>query len=359
MKRTIRSAAAFALASMALVACGDAPDSSPSSSSSKAGSSDFLACMVSDAGGVDDKSFNETAWKGLEDAKKDYGIETNFVESTNESDFVPNVTQQVNKECKLIVTVGFSLGDATKAAAESNPDERFAIVDFAYDAPIDNVRPLTFNTQEAAYLAGYAAAAVSKTATVGTFGGKPIPTVTVFMDGFVQGVQKFNADNGKDVKVVGWDMASKSGVFADSFDDITKGQTSAKTLMDQGADVIMPVAGPVGQGAAQAAKDATAQGKDVLIVGVDSDWYLSNPTYKDVTLTSVMKGIDVAVESTVKDMVNGDGFKNEPFVGTLENDGVKLAPFHDFESKVPADLQGKLDALKEQIVKGEIKVEVS
>ena len=155
--------------------------------------------MVTDQGGIDDRSFNASAWAGLQAAEASQGIEVKYVTSKSESDYTPNVNSLVAEDCGIIVTVGFSLGDATATAAKANPDtEKFAIVDENPDGdpdtdgaqPIDNVKPLLFNTAEAAYLAGYLSAGMSQTGTVGTFGGIKLPTVAVFMDGFSDGVAK-------------------------------------------------------------------------------------------------------------------------------------------------------------------------
>src|SRR3990172_6856076 len=141
---------------------------------------EFKACQVTDTGGIDDKSFNATAWKGVEDAVDTLGIEGKFLESQQQTDYEANINAFIEEGCDIIVTVGFLLGDATAAAANANPDVSFSIVDFAYDPVIPNVQGQVFNTDEAAFLAGYAAAATTQTGKVGTFGGIQIPPVTVF-----------------------------------------------------------------------------------------------------------------------------------------------------------------------------------
>jgi basic membrane protein A len=311
---------------------------------------------VTDQGGIDDRSFNASAWAGLQAAESDLGIETKYVTSKSESDYTPNVNSLVAEDCGIIVTVGFSLGDATRTAANENADEVFTIVDenpTNDGAPIENVKPLLFNTAEAAYLAGYLAAGMSQTGTVGTFGGIKLPTVAVFMDGFYDGVMKYNEDKGADVKLLGWDKDKQDGLFAGKFDSPTDGKNLASNLIQQGADIIMPVAGGTGLGAAQAAQESSGK---VSIVWVDADGYESASQYKEVFLTTVEKGIATAVETATTETVNGQ-FSNTPFVGTLANEGVGLAPYHDFESKVPAELDAELQALKQQIIDGTIVVE--
>jgi basic membrane protein A len=309
-----------------------------------------LGCLVTDVGGINDKSFNATAWKGLEDAQTQLGIKAQYLQSTQQTDYEKNLQAYMDQGCDLIVTVGFLLGDATKAAAEANPNQKFAIVDYSYDPVIPNVDGLTFATDQAAFLAGYLAAGVTKTGKVGTFGGLQIPTVTIFEDGFYMGVQQYNKDNNKTVQVLGWDPVKKTGLFAGGFNDQTQGKTIAQNLMQEGADIIMPVAGAVGLGAAAAVKDS---GKG-YIIGVDTDWTISASEYTSITLTSVEKVINVAVFDAMKAVVDGT-FKGGNYVGTLENNGVRISPFHDLDSVVPADLKTKLDSLKADIIAGKVK----
>ncbi len=355
MKKSIRVAALIGAVALAAAGCGKAPGTAGSSGGSTASSNpnaNFLACEVTDQGGIDDRSFNASAAKGLTDAKDQLGVQTKVIESNAATDYTPNVQSAVQQDCGIIVTVGFLLGDATKAAAAAKPAQKFAIVDFGYDKPIKNIKPLIFDTAQAAYLAGYAAAAASKTGKVATFGGIKIPTVTIFMDGFADGIAEYNKEKGKNVKLLGWDVAKQNGSFTGDFQDQNKGKQLTQNFIDQGADIVMPVAGPVGLGAAAAAKAAG----DVMIIGVDTDWYESVPNYKDIVLTSVVKRIDNAVFDVVKTTAAGN-FSADPYVGTLENEGVGLAPFHSFESTVPSDLSGEIDALRQKIVSGDIKVE--
>ena len=355
-----RLLAVSAVAALALAACGEAPDENADagSASGSAAAADFLACMVTDQGGIDDRSFNASAWAGLQAAEDSDGITAQYVTSKSESDYTPNVNSLVAEDCGIIVTVGFSLGDATKTAANANADETFTIVDdnpTNEGEPIENVKPLLFNTAEAAYLAGYLAAGMTETGTVATFGGAKLPTVAVFMDGFADGVDKYNEDNGADVKLLGWDKAKQDGSFAGKFDSPTDGKNLAKNFIQQGADIIMPVAGGTGLGAAAAAQES---GGDVSIIWVDQDGYESAAQYKDVFLTTVEKNIANSVETAITETVSGS-FNNTPYIGTLANDGVGLAPYHDFEDAVPAELNAKIEELKAQIVDGTITVESS
>ena len=343
--------------SLGLAACGSAPTSSASSSGGSGTTSDFKACMVSDEGGFDDQSFNQSGKEGLDRAGADFGIETVAVESKSAADYPTNVDSLIQQECNLIIGVGFNLADDMTKAAKQNPDVRFALIDAQFtEAGLPNAKPLIFNTAEAAYLAGYAAAGTTKTGKVATYGGQAIPTVQIFMEGFAKGVEKYNADHGASVQVPGWDPANPSGgSFVGDFSNTAKGQQLTEQFLSQGADIIMPVAGPVGQGTLAAVK--AAGGDSNAIVWVDADGYLT--TGKDggapYMLTSVIKEIGTAVYDTVDEAQRG-AFSATPYVGTLGNQGVALAPYHDWDSKVSPELKTKIDELKKQIVDGTLDV---
>jgi basic membrane protein A len=373
VKRTARIAAVGIIATLALTACGDREDDGDDNEGGTASDSpsvteesspteaaeqypDFKACMVSDSGGFDDKSFNQTSHDGLEAAVETYGVQTAEVESNDPSQFGDNIQSMVDEGCNQITTVGFLLAEDTLASAKKNKDVDYAIVDFAYfdeqgtnTAP-PNLKGLTFNTAEPSFLAGYLAAAKSQSGAVGTFGGLNIPTVTIFMDGFAQGVEYYNEENGAAVEVLGWDREAQSGSFTEDFESTTKGQNIAEELIAQGADVIFPVAGPAGLGGLQAAQDNDAWG-----IWVDTDGCVSAEEYCDSLLTSVVKGMDVGVTQAIADSAGGT-FNNEPYEGTLENGGVGLAPYGP-NADVDDELAAAIEDLKAQIIAGEIEVE--
>jgi len=343
-KRVITLLSLLIVAGMLLAACGTTATEAPAAK--------IKVCQITDTGGIDDKSFNATAWKGIEDAVAQLGIEGKYLESKEVADYEKNLNAFVEEKCDLIITVGFLIGDATKATAEANPDIKFSIVDYAYDPAIPNVVGQVFNTDEAAFLAGYLAAGVTKTGKVGTFGGLPIPTVTIFMDGFARGVAKYNEVKGTNVEVLGWDPANPdSGLFSMSFDDQQKGRELAVSLMDEGADIIMPVAGPVGLGAAAAIKERG----NAYLIGVDSDWVLTSPEYADITLSSVMKLMDATTMQVIKSVIDGT-FQGGVVVGTLANNGVALAPLHNLESLASAELLAEIEQLKADIIAGKLSV---
>lgn len=338
-----------------LTGCGAAPSSSGNSSSGAA-ASNYLGCMVSDSGGFDDKSFNQSGYEGLQKAVTDLGIQEKHVQSKADTDYDPNLRSMVQAGCKLTVTVGFLLGDATKSIATANPNSHFAIIDYNDPTFPKNVKPIVYDTAQAAFLAGYLAAGTSKTGKVATFGGINIPTVTIFMDGFADGVKYYNQKKGKNVQLLGWDKDKQDGTFVGDFKQVDKGKVLTQGFLDQGADVVLPVAGPVGSGAGSAIMEAKAKGTDAKLIWVDSDGYLTAPDYKSVILSSVQKTMANAVETVLKDDKDGK-FDATPYVGTLANGGVALAPFHDLDSAVPADLKSELDQLKKDIISGTIKVE--
>lgn len=358
MKHLTKLVAAAGIVTLALAGCGGGTTSNGGGGASEAkDAATFKACAVSDAGGWDDKSFNESAYNGLKAAQDSLGIQINTAESSSDTDFVPNVEAMVSDGCTLIIGVGFNLEQAIHKSAEQNTDLHYALVDSSFTdgqetVTLENGRPLLFNTAEAAFLAGYAAAGMTKTGKVATFGGMKIPSVTVFMDGFVDGVDAYNKAKGTSVQVLGWDKATQNGSFTQDFDNQTLGKEQAQQFISQGADIIMPVAGPVGLGAAAAAK---ADG-NTWIIGVDSDWYEANPDYSSIVLTSVMKEIGASVEQSIKDSVDGK-FSSDPYVGTLANGGVSLAPFHDFDAKVSDELKADLAKLTEDIKSGKLVIE--
>jgi len=311
------------------------------------------ACMVSDVGGIDDNSFNENAWAGMQQAEAELGAEVSFLESRSAEDYARNIDQHIADGCDMIITVGFLLGDATKTAAEANPDVRFAIVDFAYDPAIPNVEGLVYNTAEGAMLAGYASASWSKTGIMGTFGGINIgPGVTDFMDGFIAGMNYYNEQNGTDVRMLGGRDPNNpdSGTFTGNFESTDDAKNVTLGMLQEGADVILPVGGPIGQGTFAAIDE---QGADAVGLGVDVDWTLTVPEFSEYMLTSIIKRIDNSVFQAIERAINGE--EPQPvFVSTLENEGVGIAPFHDYEDEISDEVKATLEEMADAIIAGEL-----
>jgi basic membrane protein A len=336
-------------------------ETTAASSGTGGDASKVTACEVTDLGGADDKGFNESAYAGVTQAEKELGTKGELLESKSEADYATNIQSFLEKDCSVIITVGFLLDSATATAAKANPDQPFAIVDslaqdnngtpndFSDDKPLPNVRPLTFSTDQPSFLAGYLAASVSKSGKVATYGGINIPTVTIFMDGFLHGVQYYNKTKDKNVEVLGWD--GKQGSFVGNFDSQDDGKKQAQSFADEGADIVFPVAGPVGLGSAAYA----AESGKVMIIGVDTDQYVSNPKNKSVYLTSVLKGIQAAVFDTIKNIVD-TGKPGDKYLGTLENEGVALGEFHDHDKDVPQEVKDELKQLQDDIIAGKIDV---
>ena len=312
--------------------------------------------MATDIGGIDDRSFNASAWKGLQNANsqnansQNANIEIHNVVSKAETDYEPNLTALVNQKCDLVIAVGGLMADAAKKVATANPKVKFGIVDAKI--PLDNVYSMQFDTAQAGYLAGYLAAGYSKSGKVATYGGIKIPPVTIFMDGFADGVKKFNEAKSKNVQVLGWDKAAQSGTFADSFVDQNKGKSLTESFTAQGADVIMPVAGGTGIGTATVA--AAAPDK-LSVIWVDVDGCTSADKYCPNFLTTVVKNIPDAVRDLAVKAASG-GSTSGGSVGTLKNNGVSIAPYHEFDAKIAADLKSDVDKLKQDIIDGKITV---
>ncbi|MFC4148430.1 BMP family protein [Micromonospora mangrovi] len=348
----MRIASAFVAGGLVLgaAACGEAPKDDKNAGGN--GGKKYSACMVTDVGGIDDKSFNTSAWAGLQEAKKQNdNIDIKYVASKAEADYEVNLTGFVNQKCDFILAVGGLMQDATKKAAAAKPDQQFGIVDA--NPGVDNIYPMQFDTAQAAFQAGYLAAGMSKTGKVGTYGGLPIPPVTIFMDGFADGVAYYNKAKSKNVQVLGWDKATQKGSFTNDFAKQDEGKKVSDTLVAQGADIIMPVAGGAGLGTTAAAQ---ASGGKYSVVWVDTDGCKSTPNCPAL-LTTVVKNIQDAVKEAVLKAAGGEKLQAKPgFVGTLANNGVSIAPYHDFDSKVPADLKAEVEKLKADISAGTITV---
>jgi basic membrane protein A len=321
--------------------------------------SSFLACMVTDTGGINDHSFNASAWQGMQQAHAaNSAVTVKYLQSTSTADYVPNISQFLSQKCGIIVTVGFLMVQATADAAKKNPTQHFAIVDNAYDPPVKNIDSFFYDTDQDAFLGGYLAAGMSKTGAVGTFGGEDFSTVTIYMDGFWDGVQYYNQVNHAHVKVLGWSPNTGkdgTGTFVGNFTNQQQGSTISTTLMDQGADVLFPVAGGVGIGAASAVK---AKGSGYEMEWVDSDGCVAEPQYCSLFISSVTKGISESVKTAVLQSAGGH-FKGGNAIGTLANGQVVLSPYHDWASKVPAKLQAAITTIKKEIISGKIKINVN
>ena len=349
----------------------EAPSTAPSDAASAApsavpSSSDYTACVAFDTGGLGDKGFNDLAQKGLRDAKA-LGYTTFEAEAQGDTDYANNIQRLIDQGCQTIVTVGFNQATATVEATLANPTIAFGQVDnvwpeagadFTPGTPDDmpfppNFTGLDFQIDEAAMLAGYLAAASTKTGKIGTYGGQQFPGVTRFMDGLAAGIAYHNDAKGTSVELLGWDPVKQEGTFVNGtnpWGDPAKGEQLAQLFIDQGADIVHPVAGGTGNGTIKA---MLAAGK--WAIGVDTDQFLSIPEGAPAIITSAEKAIDVAILDLIKKNSGGD-MGGENYIGTLANDGVKLSPFHDFEPNVSTETKAEIDALKAAIADGSVKV---
>ena len=318
--------------------------------------------MVTDTGGINDKSFNQSAWQGMQEAAAaNPNVQVKYLQSTSQSDYVPNINTFLSEKCGIIVTVGFLMGAATESAAKAHPTQPIAIVDCSYASQCltgtkeSNIDQLVFNTVQDGFLGGYLAAGMTKTGKVATFGGEDFGTVTIYMDGFADGVAYYNKQHKTNVTVLGWNEQTQKGEFTGDFTNQTKGQTVTQTFISEGADIIFPVAGNVGLGAAKAVQNADNAGGNVSMLWVDTDGCVSAADYCPQIISSVYKGMDVAVQKVITDSKNGS-FDPSPYVGTLQNQGTGLTGFHDWDSKVPAAVKSQLKQLQTDIISGKIKI---
>jgi basic membrane protein A len=331
------------MASMALTAC------------QTAGSGALKVGLVTDTGGVNDKSFNQSAWEGVQKAATEFGWDAQYIESKQPTDYEKNIDQFATENYDVIVTVGFLMGDATALKAKQYPNLKFAIIDNAYfptkdskacpdtvkdcydDGGLKNVTSLMFQEDEVGYLAGVLAAGMTKTGTVCTVSGMQIPPVERYVVGYQTGAKWYKPDT------------KTLNVYIPSFTDPAKGKETGQSMIDQGCDVVFGVGGNTGNGGLLAAKE---QGD--MAIGVDVDQYNTYPEVKDALLSSAMKNVDVATYEYLKSIKDGTS-KGGIVTATLKNGGVGLAPFHDWDSKIPADVKAKIKEASDGLIAGTLK----
>ena len=338
MKRRITALMMAAAMCMSLVACGSSNtnttennNTAESGSAAAKDTSDLKIGLVTDVGGVNDGSFNQTAWEGMERAAEELGVTVNYLESGTDADYAPNLETFADEEYDLIISISYMLADATRTAAEQNPDIKFAIVD---DATIDlpNVTCLMFRAEQASYLAGYVAGKTTKTNNVGYVAGMANETMNQFGYGYCAGVLDANPD------------AKIQQFNANSFADAATGKTMANTAITNGADVIFHAAAATGLGVIEACHEA-----GVYAIGVDSDQSGISP---DTVLTSAMKRVDNAVYDTIESLVNGT-LESSVHTYDLAEGGVDIAPSQDL---IADDVVAEVEEVKEKIINGEIEV---
>ncbi|HEY1826086.1 MAG TPA: BMP family ABC transporter substrate-binding protein [Acidimicrobiales bacterium] len=327
---------------------------------SASAASQFKACVVTDTGGINDKSFNESAWEGMEAAAKvDKSIKATYLSSQSSADYTPNINTFVSQGCGIIVTVGFLMDAATAKAANAHPSQKFAIVD---DAPVvksgTHVLALQYETDQAGFLGGILAAGMSKSHVVAEYGGENFPAVTLYMNGYVAGVRYYDQKYKAKVKVLGWTPGKGAcslatckggGTFIGNFTDQTAGKTDTTTFFSEGADIVFPVAGSVGLGSVAAAQSA---GAGHYVMWVDSNGCESDASDCKYFVGTVAKGVEASVEASVLSAAKGT-FKAGSYIGTLKNNGTEL----EYGGvNVPASLKAKIASAKAGIIAGSISV---
>jgi len=339
----------FVLVAVFAVGCGGDEEEPAENGDSEARMTDVKAAMVTDVGGLGDKSFNDMSYEGLLRAEQELGVEIQALESNEIADYEPNIDQLANAGFSVIFTVGFLMTDTTNLKALDYPDVVFGGIDQFFEEPAENQAGLLFKENEAAYLAGIVAGLatldselddrINDQNVIGFIGGMDIPPVEKFEVGFIAGARSVNPD----VQVI--------SLYAGTFDDQAKGKELALSAIDQGADVVFAAAGLTGVGSITACQERGA-----LFIGVDADQYETVPGSGDVMLTSAIKRVDTAVFETIKAVVEGTfvGAENREF--GLAEDGVGLAPFHDFEDAVSQDIKDAVEEARQAVLDGSVTV---
>jgi len=337
--------AGLVVASAGVVSAGASPARSRAAGSS--GSSIKACFMVSDVG-IDDHGFNEEGWDALEEAHTNYGVKISYLAESGSVTYTTIGSEFISEGCNFIVGEGFDTADEIQTLAQSNPNVKFALIDDTLSTTMPNVAELYYHTDEAAFLGGYVAAAVTKTKTIGMFGNEPIPPVLEYLNGFYAGVKYYDSQNHASVKTIGYNPVTHSGDFMNSFSDTSINTQITDSELSAGADIVYGVGLPNTVAAA-----VKAYGHGTAAIGVDSDGCVSYPSLCKVFLTSVEKNITPTLYRVLVSDVKGH-FDSGIFNGTLRNDGVGLAPYHDWSSQVPSAVQSEVLTLTKEIIRGKL-----
>lgn len=379
MKRYLRLLAVLAVLGMVLAACGDGEgggtttteavdDTSTTEAPADTTTTEAMdttttgptsemtpvkVCFVTDDAGVDDRSFNASGWQGVQDAVASGAAEADpiLLESASEADYQPHVETCLAQGAEHIVTSGFKLAGTTETFAAANPDVQWTIIDFSSVGP--NVAGTEFQTDEAAFAAGYLAAGMTQTGTVATYGGQNIPTVAIFLDGFARGVAHYNEVKGADVQVLGWDVEAQEGTMTGVFDPADPiVRSTCESQLDEGADIVLPVGGAINLPCGTAIQD---RGIDGALIGVDADAFEAMPgEFQDLWLVTILKGLASGVTTSIEAHASGDPLGGSSYVGNLANDGVGLSEYHSWADRVPDELDAEVQQVLADIESGAI-----
>ena len=306
--------------------------------------------LVTDTGGVNDNAFNQLAWEGIQKASTDMGFQAKFIESRQPNDYETNIDQFATEGYNVIITVGSLMGDATASKAKQYPDIKFAIVDNAYAiSGLTNVTSLMFAEDQVGFLAGVLAGGMSKSGFICSISSVKNPQSDGYVRSFFGGAVWQAGDSIKDLNNYINIQTTDSNVPVRT--DTTQGKETAQSLIGKGCDVIFAVGGDAVNGALLAAKE-----NNLLAVGADVDQYNTDPEVQSALITSAMKNVDVVVYNYLKSVANGS-VQAGISTGTLQNGGVGLAPFHDWDSKIPADLKTRIQQASDGIKDGSIQTQ--
>jgi basic membrane protein A and related proteins len=349
------SACASSSSSTAATGTAATAASGGSASSAPASNAGFSACIMISETGIADHSFNQAAWAAMTEAKSSLGITIKYLEQSGTVDFSTIGEEFVQDDCSMIIGVGFDTETTIDTLAKANPSIKFAVIDDTLTTPEPNAVSLVYETNQASFLGGYLAAGMSKSGTVGVYGNEAIAPVELYMSGYVYGVEYYNKVHGTDVKVIGWNPSSGSGQFVGSFTDVNQGKLITQAEIQQGADVIFAVAGPIDEGTVEAMQAAGGPASGYYTLWVDSDGCETNPDACGELLSTVQKNIQPSLYQVIAKTVAGS-FPKGDYLGTLTDDGVGLAPYHQLAGKVPAALQKEITALEKAVAAGTVTV---
>ena len=334
LKKLFAIGLAFAMMTTLLVGCSKKSNDTGNTST---GEKVYTIGMITDTGGVNDESFNQSTWEGLEKAEDKYGsdkVKVKYLESTKDADYVPNIETFVEEDLDLIIGVGYKTADAIREAAENYPDKQFAIVDHSFDNQPENVTSLVYEDNTSSYLAGLIAGKMTKTNKVAFIGGMESVVLARFQYGYMAGVKTANPDCEVIVR------------YANSYSDAALGKSIANQMHKDGVDVIFTAAGAVGTGAIEAAKE-----NNKMAIGVDTD---QNSLAPDNVITSAVKNVDVSVIDLVGKLIDGKYQGGQVIVNTLASGGVGIAESTD--KNVPEDILKYVDEQADKVKSGKITV---